>query len=1101
MKMVCILSAALLLSAHPLAADQTVDYARDVKPILATKCFACHGALRQESELRLDASSLIKKGGDGGPVVVSGDAAASSLFRRVASKDEDERMPPAGEGEALNAAQLALVKAWIDQGARAPDEPVPADPRDHWAFRAPNRPDLPRDVGKTWTINEIDAFIAAKHQQVGLRPVPQASKRLLLRRVYLDLIGLPPTGQQMRNFLDDTREDAYERVVDELLDSKHYGERWGRHWMDIWRYTDWYGLGKQLRYSQKHIWNWRDWIIQSLNDDKGYDRMILEMLAADEIAPTDQDALRATGFLARNYFLFNRTTWLDNTIEHTSKAFLGLTMNCCKCHDHKYDPLLQHDYYAMRAFFEPHQVRLDAVPGGTNLEKAGLPRVFDAHPDVPTYLHIRGNAKDPDTSRVIKPRVPALFDFDDLAIQPIQLPPEAFNPALQSFVLKNHLQAADKDIATAETALAKAKEQLAAAKKAEAAVNQTAAKKDAESTPKGTVFLKDDFAAANPDAWEIRDGKWAYVDGKLVQSQTGAMRAFLRTRDEHPSDFQATLRFKTTGGQKWKSVGLSFDVADGREKMVYMSAVEPGSKVQVNYKTGTNQIYPADGKQDRPVKTGEMYELTIAVRGQLVNVSIDGRHALAYKLPVRREAGRMDLVAFDAAAEFHGIEVRELPASVTLVDAGEAAKATEPPDLDAARFSAAVAKKALAAAKLRPAALKAAHAADVARHNDGSKQDLDRLIKQAAAAARFYELAKAEEAVTRAEQKLNSAADKEKKQAEKNLASARTNLQAAEKALAAPGTKYNSLTASLKALEGPDESDASRRKPFPKISTGRRTALARWIANRKNPLTARVAVNHIWLRHFGRPLVEPVTDFGRRAKQPQHPQLLDWLAVEFMDNNWSMKHLHRLMVTSRTYRLSASAASADEQTRKRDPQNHFYWRRNSMRMQSQVVRDSLLQLAGVLDPAIGGPTIDPSQGDTTYRRSLYFTRSRDHHHKFISMFDDADILQCYRRTESIVPQQALTLANSKLALSMARRIEERLREGGTGSDGDERFAKKAFELLLCRVPDPEELDASLEALETSRKVLAANGRPDIDQRVRANFVHALINHNDFITIR
>lgn len=1101
MKMVCIRIAVLLTLAAPLAAGDTVDYAKDVKPILATKCFACHGALRQESGLRLDASSLIKQGGDGGSVVVGGDAEASPLFERVASKDQDERMPPIGEGEALNPAQLALVKAWIDQGAVAPDEPIPADPREHWAFRAPTRPNVPQNVDSAWIRNEIDAFVAAKHRELGLKSLPQASKRLLLRRVYLDLIGLPPTRGQMQKFLDDPREDAYERVVDELLDSEHYGERWGRHWMDIWRYTDWCGLGKQLRYSQKHIWNWRDWIIESLNEDEGYDRMIQQMLAADEITPTDQVALRATGFLARNYFLFNRTTWLDNTIEHTSKAFLGLTMNCCKCHDHKYDPLSQHDYYAMRAFFEPHQVRLDTVPGETDLEKAGLPRVFDAHPEAPTYLHIRGNAKDPDKSRVIKPNVPALLAFEELSIHQIDLPAEAFNPALQSFVLENHLQAAEAGITKAEAALAKANEQLAAAKKANSTVKQTAAKSDGESRTEGTLFLEDDFSTANPDVWEAGDGKWTYADGKLIQSQAGAMRAYLRTRQRHPADFQATLRFKTTGGQKWKSVGLCFDVVDGREKMVYMSAVQPGSKVQVSYKTGVDHAYPPAGKQDRPVKTGELYDLTIAVRGSLVNVAIDGQHALAYKLPVRREAGNMDLVAFDATVEFHSILVRELSESVKLVAAGTAADASVPPSLEAARAAVIAAEKALAAAQLRPAALKSAHAADLAKHKNESKQNLDGLVEQAAVAARRYELAKAEEAVARAEQQQLSAADKAKQQSEKNLKTARAKLQAAEKALAAPGTKYESLTASRKALEGPDESDASRRQPYPKISTGRRTALARWIANRKNPLTARVAVNHIWLRHFGRPLVEPVTDFGRRAQQPRHQELLDWLAVEFMENGWSMKHLHRLMVTSQTYRLDASTALADEQTRKKDPENQFYWRRNSIRMQSQVVRDSLLQLAGVLDPAIGGPTIDPRQGDTAYRRSIYFTRSRDHHHKFISMFDDADILQCYRRSESIVPQQALTLANSKLALSMARKIEENWGDGETGGENDEDFARKAFELLLCRVPDVEELDACVEAMKATRQVLTANGRSDIDQRARSSFIHALLNHNDFITIR
>ena len=231
------------------------------------------------------------------------------------------------------------------------------------------------------------------------------------------MIGLPPTLAEIRAFEADDSPRAREAVVERLLASPHYGERWARHFMDIWRYCDWWGLDGQLRYSQKHIWHWRDWIVESLNADKGYDRMIVEQLAGDELAPTDTDTLRATGFLARNYYLFNRTTWLDDVIEHTSKAFLGLTLNCAKCHDHKYDPLTQVDYYAWRAIFEPYHARLDELPGEIDLEKNGLPRVFDLHLDRPTYVHRKGDEKNPDQSRVIAPAVPVALAFKPLSIQ------------------------------------------------------------------------------------------------------------------------------------------------------------------------------------------------------------------------------------------------------------------------------------------------------------------------------------------------------------------------------------------------------------------------------------------------------------------------------------------------------------------------------------------------------------------------------------------------------------------------------------------------------------------------------------------------------------
>ena len=217
--------------------------------------------------------------------------------------------------------------------------------------------------------------------------------------------------------------------MDRLLASPQYGERWARHFMDIWRYCDWYGLGAQLRNSQKHIWHWRDWIIESLNADKGYDRMIIEMLAADEAAPEDRDNLRATGFLARSYYLFNRTTWLDDTIEHTSRAFLGVTMQCVKCHDHKYDPIEQADYYRMRAIFEPMHVRLDPWPGETDFEKNGLPRVFDLHLDRADLSPSCAAMRRTRTSRgPCSPGVPAVLSFAKFEPQPVSLPETASQP-------------------------------------------------------------------------------------------------------------------------------------------------------------------------------------------------------------------------------------------------------------------------------------------------------------------------------------------------------------------------------------------------------------------------------------------------------------------------------------------------------------------------------------------------------------------------------------------------------------------------------------------------------------------------------------------------
>ncbi len=443
-----LLFAGLTLGADPPA--DPVDYLRNVKPILAARCYACHGAIKQKASLRVDTAALLREGGASGPAIVPGKAAASLLVKRILGQDKLARMPPEDVGAGLKPDQVALIRRWIDQGAIGPkDEKPETDPRDHWAFKAPLRPAVPKVENAAWVRNPIDAFIADAHQRQGLVPQGPAEKSILLRRVYLDLVGLPPTPEELSDFLDDRAPDAYEKVVDRLLASPQHGERWGRHWMDVWRYSDWWGLGQELRNSQKHMWHWRDWIVESLNRDKGYDRMLLEMLAADELYPTDADALRGTGFLARHYFKFNRTTWLDETIEHTAKAFLGLTVNCAKCHDHKYDPISQVDYYRFRAFFEPYQIRLDQAPGETDYEKDGVPRVFDCHLDAPTWLHLRGDEQRPDKSRPITPGLPTLLAPAGLTIQPVALPPEAYQPGLRPSVLADHLKAADKRFAAA----------------------------------------------------------------------------------------------------------------------------------------------------------------------------------------------------------------------------------------------------------------------------------------------------------------------------------------------------------------------------------------------------------------------------------------------------------------------------------------------------------------------------------------------------------------------------------------------------------------------------------------------------------------------------
>lgn len=1103
------------------APKAAVDYAKQIKPVLHERCYACHGALKQEGGLRLDTAALAIQGGDSGPAIKPGDA-ASAIVQRVIAKDLAERMPP--EGEPLTAGQIADLRQWIATGAKAPaDEQPERDPRSHWAFKTPVRPEVPKVKNVGWVLNPIDAFIAAQHEARGLTPQPPADKLLWLRHVSLDLTGLPPTREMQLEFLamEDKSQDHYIAVAKDLLGRKQYGERWGRHWMDIWRYSDWWGLGAEVRNSQKHMWHWRDWILESLNEDKGYDQMLREMLAADELYPNDPKRLRASGFLARQYFKFNRTTWMDETVEHTSKAMLGLTFNCSKCHDHKYDPISQQAYYQMRAIFEPYQLRMD-LAGPVDFEKDGIPRAFDCNLDAPTWLHIRGDESNPDKSRPIQPGVPA-FLAGEFKIEPVSLPREAWEPHLREQTAQYLLKMAEKKLSDGETALVEAVKQSHAARQTleQAQADALAAKERAAKEAAGPSqepaarkpLVLETFAAANADVWEARDGDWAYVDGKLVQSRVGAMRAVMRLKQAPPADFEVRLRYTTVGGEKWQSVGISFDVTEKNDVLAYVSSVAGGSKAQVAYKQGADYTYPSGSSQARAVELNKPHEIVLRVRGTLVNLAVDGEHAVAYRLPIARQAGHLELVAFDAKVEFAHFELLPLPADVALVDGSVPVKKGEPAAASNLEKAKQASDKSLRDAELLSLTQRIARAefesvrcriaadqARVQRNNEADDSQMATLIREAVLAELKVAVAKAEVELGKVQFELADAPADKKEAIEKKLAAARTALEKANKALETPGTTYTPLVGAMKTAENNVESEESRKKPFPQTSTGRRSALAHWITDPKNPLPARVAVNHIWARHFGRGLVPTVFDFGLKGTPPSHPELLDWLTVEFVEHGWSMKHLHQLIVTSNTYRMSCSSAGAPEANLAIDPDNRSLWRREPVRMESQVIRDSLLSLAGELDlNQFGGPPLPVDQEDNR-RRSLYYFHSHNEHQKFLSMFDDANVLECYRRADSVVPQQALALENSPLAANMAEKIAQRIVAGKKDMTAQE-FIRAAFLTVLCTEPTPDEQAAVLEAMGRFAEAAKAKKRANPVEHARVNLVHALLNHNDFVTVR
>ena len=769
MKIKVVVAAGMLVFARSFAVAEAVDYLRDVKPIFTERCVSCHGAVRQKGGLRLDTAALIRRGGESGAVIEPGKSEESALIERVtAAAASANRMPPPTEGVALGDHEVGILRAWIDQGAEAPAEPVPADPSRHWAYVPPVRPSVPIPVGRDWSSNPIDAFVAAAHKSKGLHASPPASKDLLLRRVYLDLAGLPPTREELHAFRADPSPGAYEKVVDRLLASPRYGERWGRHWMDVWRYSDWYGLGEEPRYSHPHIWHWRDWIITALNADKGYDRMVIEMLAGDELTPDDPATVRATGFLVRNWDIFNRNTWLGNSVEHTARAFLGVTIQCARCHDHKFDPIAQSDYYRLRAFFEPLHIRIDREPGEPDRAKGGLPRVFDDFLETPTYLFSRGDETRP-VKRPLTPAVPGVLG-GEVRIVPVRLPLGASTPDKRAFVVCEAIEAGEQTVRAARTTV-------------------------------------------------------AHTQDKLAQ-KTRDLTAAVEEERQTQSKYQAAL-------------GKGDEAKQARPPAI--AAVARLARARLEADVARNELAVADSA------------LALAV--------------------ARREALKAVLHAEH------------------LEDAG--AKNDASMSWTAAAKEATSAQKKLAVHEARHNGLLARRALDRGRRTVDGLTGTGELANQPSVQA----------AILKASAEIVDANTK--------LCEAGKQLLAAEAAVKeAPTTAYVPRPLVFHRAKT-SYRDVPSNKPYSTISTGRRLGLARWIVGRRNPLAARVAVNHIWMRHFGEPIVASTFDFGLRTARPVHHQLLDWLAVELMESGWSMKHIHRLIVTSETYRMRSGGGTAE----------------------------------------------------------------------------------------------------------------------------------------------------------------------------------------------
>jgi Protein of unknown function (DUF1553)/Protein of unknown function (DUF1549)/Planctomycete cytochrome C len=939
-------------------AAESEQYLRSIKPLLIEKCITCHGALRAEAGLRLDAIQLIREGITNGTSSPADKTIIAKLLDRITSHDIDFRMPPEDAGSQLTDKQVELLSEWANARFPGPsEESFLASPREHWAYQPIVKPTLPK-VKQVDSINPIDRLITAASDARGVRPLNESVEAVWLRRVTFDVTGLPPTVDELQNFLADRSKDKKQKVLDHVLSQESYGERWGRHWMDIWRYSDWDGYKEELRTSQRHIWHWRDWIVESLNANKPYDRMILEMLAADEIAPQDQQTLRATGFLARNYHKSNRNIWLDATVEHTAKAFLGMTLNCAKCHDHKYDPLPQTSYYQFRALFEPHKIRTDQILGEPRIEKNGIPRSFDEDLRAETFVYARGDDKKPIKESPVQAAVPAFFQIP-FEITPIPLPLESYNPELSDRVRQNVI----------------------------------AEKVEAE---------KSALADLNANVTLLNDG----VD-------------------------------KANATQIDERVFVDLDLAIAKLKVAQTD------------RSSTQARYEADAKK---------YELEL----KCLPSTASGSNTVIG--PIRQSAGN-DL-------NRQPVTMPSLYSVRKIFDANRRGNVWND-WLPLAR---------------RAADLEYSHKLAVAKY--------DLLVKERVYGAVMNSVEK----------------ETDMKKREASIQTAKVEFDKSLSTLAQLATKREIRSTEYTPIG----------KELPRHSSGRRSALANWIIHPDNPLTARVAINHIWLRHFGTPLVENTFDFGMSSPKPELLDLHNWLSAELIQSHWDMKHIHRLILLSDVYARASDETESDlyQANAKLDPENITYWRANTRRLDAEEIRDSMLAVSKQLDRQLGGPDIHFADGETIMRRSLYFRHAYEKQMPMLVLFDAASPNECYRRKPSLIPQQALSLANSSLARSLAHKLAENCTPGlkkdsSLNEETESEFVNSIFLTALCRQPTDQEHKACLNFLNSQTALLltpeqltrfdenvkVADDKLSPAVKARRSLAIVLFNHHDFVTIR
>lgn len=937
------------------------DFATGVLPIFKARCVSCHGAQAPSAGLDLSSVEGARKGGAGGPLIVPGKPAESLLIKMLRGQAKGRPQMPMGFAP-LTEENLERIESWIAAGGKFDGEVKP-----HWAYLKPLRPKVPANKSSHWVRNPIDAFVLARLEKEGLKPSPEASKEELLRRVSLDLTGLPPTLEEIDAFLADRSPDAYEKVVGRLLASPHYGERQTRIWMDLARYADTNGFEADL---SRVMWKWRDWVIDAYNRNLPFDQFTIEQLAGDLLPNATQDQLIATGF-HRNT-MFNSEGGVDKNeayfevlldrVSTTGTVWLGQTLGCARCHDHKYDPFSQKDFYRLYAFWNNLEAKSE---GDHNLGQ----------------------------DKLYEPQIEAATPADREAVDK----------------LKAQLDEAEKAVAAATEAAKGAT--MAWVKEAKELVWQpfegakVAAASGVPIKPLEDGSFLPEGRAPEHDAYTFEGslpaGKWtgfrleALPHPSLPKKGPGRAESgnFILSRIE------ATVNGKPL---EWGDFDASF--------------IQEGYSV-----TGFTDQDSDSGWATWP-QAGKRHVLIGAFKEPVA-----GPVRLTFKFIMNSRSwpehilGRIRLTALD----------RPDPVRFAYADDVERALAEAKPE----------------------AALPSPVAAFAARMDPAVRQAREKRD----ALKREYEQQKA---------KIPTALILREKPSE-------------GKPLTAPIHLRGEFLSTGEVVEAGTPAILN---PLPKGGRVDRLALAKWLVSPDNPLTARVQVNRMWESVFGRGIVETSDNFGTQGSPPTHPELLDWLATEFVRLKWDQKALLRLIVTSATYRQSSAATPA---LLKKDPHNELLARGPRFRLTAEAIRDNMLAVSGLLDPRIGGPSVFPyqpegiwnspyngerwttSKGGDQYRRGIYTYWKRTSPYPSFMAFDAPSREVCTaRRERTNTPLQSLTLLNDPVSVEAARALAKRML--ATKGRSDAQRIETGFRLCTARRPTPAESVRLVELVEKAR---------------------------------